>query len=48
MHYGKPSPMIPRSPENADEILAERLDEALGEEDTDKQEEDPLVLGFFR
>lgn len=48
MHYAKPRPMDPRSPENADEILAERLDEALGEEDADEQEEDPLVLGFFR
>ena len=48
MHYAKPRPMDPRSPENADEILAELLDEALGEEDADHQEEDPLVLGFFR
>ena len=48
MHYAKPRPMDPRSPENAEEILAERLGEALGEEDTDKEEDDPVVLGFFR
>lgn len=48
MHYAKPRPMDPRSPENADEILAERLGEALGEKDTDEQEDDPVVLGFFR
>ena len=46
MHYAKPRPMDPRSPANADEILAERLDEALGEDPTD--EDDPVVLGFFR
>jgi len=43
--------MDPRSPENADEILAKRLDEALGEEEeekADEQEDDPVVLGFFR
>jgi len=39
--------MDPRSPENAEEILAERLTEALGE-DKDEEEEDPVVLGFFR
>ena len=44
MHYAKPRPMDPRSPENADDILAERLAKALGEE----QEDDPVVLGFFR
>lgn len=50
MHYAKPRPMDPRSPENADEILAERLDEALGEdeEEADEQEDDPVVFGFFR
>ncbi len=48
MHYAKPRPMDPRSPENADEILAERLAKALGEKDTDEQEDDPVVLGFFR
>jgi hypothetical protein len=48
MHYAKPRPMDPRSPDDADEILAERLGEALDEEDTEKQEDDPVVLGFFR
>ncbi|WP_224829285.1 helix-turn-helix domain-containing protein [Saliphagus infecundisoli] len=51
MHYViKPRPMDPRSPENADEILAERLAKALGEEyeKADEQEDDPVVLGFFR
>ena len=43
MHYAKPRPMDPRSPENAEEILAERL----GEKDPNQQE-DPIVLGFFR
>ena len=47
MHYAKPCPMDPRSPENADEILAERLDEALGEEEAEKQEDDPVVMGSF-
>ena len=31
MHYAKPRPMDPRSPDDADEILAERLGQALGE-----------------
>jgi len=49
MHYAKPRPMDPRSPDDAEEILAERLDQALGEDtDKDEQEEDPIVLGFFR
>jgi transposase len=48
MYYAKPRPMDPRSPENADEILAERLGEALGEKETEEQEDDPVVLGFFR
>lgn len=47
MHYAKPRPMDLRNPENADEILAERLAKALGEGDTDEQEDDPVVLGFF-
>ena len=47
MNYAKPRPMDPRRPADADEILAERLSEALGEE-TDEDEEDPVVLGFFR
>ena len=48
MHYAKPRLMDPRSPENVDEILAERLGEALGEKDTEEQEDDPVILGFFR
>ena len=48
MHDAKPRPMDPRSPDNADEILAERLGEALGENDVDGQVDDPVVLGFFR
>ena len=48
MHYAKPRPMDPRSPENAEVILAERFAKALGEKDTDKEEDDPIVLGFFR
>lgn len=45
MKYAKPRPMDPRRPENAEEILAERLDAALGEE---AEEDEPLVFGFFR
>ncbi|QSG07558.1 Transposase [Halapricum desulfuricans] len=48
MNYAKPRPMDPRSPADADEILAERLTEALGEDDHDTEEDDPVVLGFFR
>ncbi|WP_280518331.1 hypothetical protein [Halococcus dombrowskii] len=40
--------MDPRSPENAEEILAERLAKALGEKDVEEQEAGPVVLGFFR
>ena len=50
MHYAKPRPMDPRRPENAEEILAERLAKALGEEGTDETEsekDEPVVLGFF-
>ena len=46
MHYAKPRPMDPRSPENAEEIFAERLSKALVEGDV--EEDDPVVLGFFR
>ena len=38
--------MNPRSPGDADEILAERLSQALGE--GHQEEDDPTVLGFFR
>jgi len=51
MNYAKPRPMDPRRPADADEILAERLSEALGEEesdDEDSEETEPVVLGFFR
>jgi len=48
MHYAKPRPMDPRSPDNAEEILAEHLTKALGENDIDEQGDDPVVLGFFR
>ena len=47
MTYAKPRPMDPRRPENAEEILAERLGQALGEDDHEP-EEDPVVFGFFR
>jgi putative transposase len=41
--------MDPRSPDDAEEILAERLTEALGEDTgKDEEEKDPVVLGFFR
>ena len=46
MNYAKPRPMDPRSPADAEEILAERLGQALGE--GPKEEDDPIVLGFFR
>lgn len=46
MNYAKPRPMDPRSPDDADEILAERLEAALGEDE--QPEVDPVVLGFFR
>gem|GEM_PF-4957458 len=49
MHYAKPRPMDPRRPDDADEILAERLGQALGEESSEKtEEEEPIVFGFFR
>ncbi|MFC4247578.1 hypothetical protein ACFOZ7_11360 [Natribaculum luteum] len=37
-----------RSSENAEEILAERLDQALGSDDSESEEDDPAVFGFFR
>jgi putative transposase len=50
MNYAKPRPMDPRRPEDSDEILAERLGQALGEDDseTEEDEPEPVVLGFFR
>ncbi|MDQ2072356.1 winged helix-turn-helix domain-containing protein [Haloarcula sp. H-GB4] len=46
MNYVKPRPMDPRRPDDADEILAERLKQALGEDHD--EEADPIVFGFFR
>ena len=52
MSYAIPRPETPSRPEDAEEILAERLDDALGEIDADRHTEtvDPgeTVLGFFR
>jgi transposase len=49
MAYAIPRPETPSRPENAEEILAERLGKALGEE-SDEEAVDPgeTVLGFFR
>jgi hypothetical protein len=49
MSYAIPRPETPSRPENAEEILAERLSEALGEE-SNGEAVDPgeTVLGFFR
>jgi len=48
MNYAKPRPMDPRRPNDAEEVLAERLDEALGEDDQEEKEDEPVVFGFFR
>lgn len=50
MNYAKPRPMDPRQADDAEEVFAERLDQALGESkpSTDEAEDDPVVLGFFR
>ncbi|WP_394296426.1 helix-turn-helix domain-containing protein [Natronococcus occultus] len=48
VNYAKPRPMDPRRPENADEILAERLIEALGKDDPAAETDEPVVLRFFR
>ena len=49
MSYAIPRPETPSCPENAEEILAERLGEAFGEE-SDEEAVDPgeTVLGFLR
>jgi len=47
MHYAKPRPMDPRSPANADGIFAERLEQALGEDNSEREEADPPIFGFF-
>jgi putative transposase len=44
MSYAIPRPETPSRPENAEEILAERLDEAFGED----HDEEGTILGFFR
>lgn len=52
MSYAIPRPEMPTRPDNAEEILAERLEDALGEIEAERTEEatDPgeTVLGFFR
>ena len=52
MSYAIPRPETPSRPDNAEEILAERLDDALGEIDADRTTETAYpgetVLGFFR
>lgn len=48
MHYAKPRPLDPRRPDDAEEILAERLAQALGEGDQVEKEDEPVVFGFFR
>lgn len=44
MHYAKPQPKRPERPENADEILEERLDDALDSEDED---DEPVTDGGY-
>ena len=48
MNYAKPRPMDPRRSADTEEILAERLDETLGEDAHEETEEEPVVFGFFR
>jgi len=52
MSYAIPRPETPSRPDNAEEILAERLVQALGEIDADRQKEaadhGETILGFFR
>ncbi len=51
MNYAKPRPMDPQRPDDAEEILAKRLDQVLAEgdpEEADEEEEYPVVFGFFR
>ncbi|WP_152424851.1 IS630 family transposase [Natronococcus jeotgali] len=48
MNYAKPRPMDPRRPDDAEEILAERLVKALGEDPEEREEEELVVFGFFR
>lgn len=47
MHYAKPRPKRPERPENADEILEERIDETLEEDaDDDAVMDGGYVVGF--
>ena len=48
MNYAKPRPMDPRRPADAEEVLAERLDQALDEDEFEEGGDEPLVFGFFR
>jgi hypothetical protein len=48
MNHAKPRPMDPRRPDDAEEIFAERLSEALGVDTDEDEEDDPVVFGFFR
>ena len=48
MNYAKPRPMDLRQPDNAEEILAERLSKALDEGKHEKGGDEPIVFGFFR
>jgi len=52
LSYSIPRPETPTRPEDAEEILAERLDDALGEIDGGRFREaadhGETVLGFFR
>jgi len=40
--------MDPRRPTDAEKILAERLGEALGEDNHEEKEDEQVVFGFFR
>ncbi|WP_254810206.1 IS630 family transposase [Natronosalvus amylolyticus] len=48
MNYAKPRPMDPRRPADAEEILAERLGQALSEDEHKACGDEPVVFGFFR
>lgn len=44
MHYAKPRPKRPERPENADEILEDRLDDAL---ESDEEDDEPMTDGGY-
>lgn len=46
MHYAKPRPKRPERPDDSDEILEERLDEALEDDDADDDEK-PVADGGY-